>query len=257
MGPGEQPVGNRDGPWRAAGCGQCGPDAPRAPGHPRTGPGTSARPVHRRCRDGLVAGQTWPTTRCPRARRPVMASDETPSVPGRTRDVRAADRRYNCLDDAARLARRHLDGLWDRPVGATAELDELRAVLRRPLPDEGEDPREIVERLAHDVDPGLVASGDRAGPTRRGLLAGRQHLPRTPGRADLGRRVADDPGRRAPQRRRHHRRRPHRGWVTPRRVDGAVGSRRAPGRSVDRAPCSRGGQRGAGPEAWLGQANLA
>ena len=60
-----------------------------------------------------------------------MGSDETLPVSGRTRDVRAADRRYDCLDDAARLARRYLDGLRDRPVGATAELGELRPLLER------------------------------------------------------------------------------------------------------------------------------
>ena len=98
-----------------------------------------------------------------------MGSDETHSVSGRTRDDRAADRRYDCLDDAARLAHRYLDGLQDRPVGATAGLDELRAGLARPLPDEGEDPREIVERLARDVDPGLVASG---GPRYFGFVFG-------------------------------------------------------------------------------------
>ena len=98
-----------------------------------------------------------------------MESDDTPRS-GRSLqvgDARASDRRYDCLDDAARLARRYLDGLRDRPVGAKAGLGELRAVLARPLTDEGEDPSVIVESLACDVDPGLVASG---GPRYFGLI---------------------------------------------------------------------------------------
>jgi glutamate/tyrosine decarboxylase-like PLP-dependent enzyme len=101
-----------------------------------------------------------------------MASDETPRVSDRslrTRTARAPDRRYDCLDDAARLARRYLDGLGIRPVTAAAGLGELRAVLARPLTDEGEDPSSIVESLAHDVDPGLVASG---GPRYFGFVIG-------------------------------------------------------------------------------------
>lgn len=101
-----------------------------------------------------------------------MESDETSTVSDRsvpTRTAPAPDRRYDCLDDAARLARRYLDGLGDRPVTAAAGLDELRAVLTRPLPDEGEDPSEVVESLARDVEPGLVASG---GPRYFGFVIG-------------------------------------------------------------------------------------
>ena len=81
----------------------------------------------------------------------------------------ASDRRYDCLDDAARLARHYLAGLPDRPVGATAGLEQLRAVLARPLPDRGEDPRAVIEDLARDVDTGLVASG---GPRYFGFVIG-------------------------------------------------------------------------------------
>src|ERR671920_1426499 len=101
-----------------------------------------------------------------------MGSDATSAISGRSLqrgDARASDRRYDCLDDAARLARRYLDGLRDRPVGAKAGLGELRAVLARPLTDEGEDPSVIVESLACDVDPGLVASG---GPRYFGFVIG-------------------------------------------------------------------------------------
>src|ERR687893_2957999 len=101
-----------------------------------------------------------------------MESDEASTFAGRSRqveDARAPDRRYDCLDDAARLARRYLDGLRDRPVHAKTGLDELRAVLAHPLTDEGEDPSVIVESLACDVDPGLVASG---GPRYFGFVIG-------------------------------------------------------------------------------------
>jgi glutamate/tyrosine decarboxylase-like PLP-dependent enzyme len=81
----------------------------------------------------------------------------------------APDRRYDCLDGAARLARGYLDGLGARRVGAAAELEDLRAVLARPLPDDGEAAAAVVEGLAHDVDPGLVASG---GPRYFGFVTG-------------------------------------------------------------------------------------
>src|SRR4051812_10109240 len=79
------------------------------------------------------------------------------------------DERYVVLDDAARLAHAFLDGLPTRPVGATAGLDELRAQLARPLTDAGEDPRTVLADLAHDADPGLVAS---AGPRYFGFVIG-------------------------------------------------------------------------------------
>ena len=101
-----------------------------------------------------------------------MGSDERFVISGpsfQDEDARARDCRYDCLDDAARLARQYVDGLQDRPVGVAAGLDELRAALARPLPDEGEDPRTIIESLACDADPGLVASG---GPRFFGFVIG-------------------------------------------------------------------------------------
>ena len=47
------------------------------------------------------------------------------------------DPRYSVLDVAARLARDYTDALADRRFGATADLDELRARLARPLGDAG------------------------------------------------------------------------------------------------------------------------
>src|SRR4051812_33330442 len=79
------------------------------------------------------------------------------------------DPRYSVLDVAARLARDYTDGLAERPVAATAELDELRATLARPLTDAGEDPRAVVEDLARDVEAGLVATG---GPRFFGFVIG-------------------------------------------------------------------------------------
>ena len=79
------------------------------------------------------------------------------------------DRRYEVLDEAARLARGYTDGLADRPVRASAGLDELRARLARPLTDAGEDPGVVVADLAADVADGLVASD---GPRYFGFVIG-------------------------------------------------------------------------------------
>jgi glutamate/tyrosine decarboxylase-like PLP-dependent enzyme len=79
------------------------------------------------------------------------------------------DRRYEVLDDAARLARGFLDGLPERPVGAQADIEELRSRLARELSEEGEDPRSVIQDLARDVEPGLIAS---AGPRYFGFVIG-------------------------------------------------------------------------------------
>ncbi len=79
------------------------------------------------------------------------------------------DPRYAVLDDAARLAHGFLESLPSRPVGAPAGLEELRSRLARPLTDQGDDPATIVEELARDVEPGLIASG---GPRFFGFVIG-------------------------------------------------------------------------------------
>ena len=79
------------------------------------------------------------------------------------------DPRYDVLSDAARLARSYVDSLGERPVGATATLEELRAALGRGLTEEGEDPRTVIGDLARDADPGLIAS---AGPRYFGFVIG-------------------------------------------------------------------------------------
>ena len=76
---------------------------------------------------------------------------------------------YEVLDDAARLAREYVDSLPSRPVGVEVGVDELRSRLARPLTDGGDDPRAVIEDLARDADPGLVAS---AGPRYFGFVIG-------------------------------------------------------------------------------------
>ena len=76
------------------------------------------------------------------------------------------------LRRAAELALEYLGRLPERPVGARAAGDELRATLGGPLPDRGDDPRKVIEQLAIDADPGIVAS---AGPRYFGFVVGGSH----------------------------------------------------------------------------------
>ena len=66
-------------------------------------------------------------------------------------DVRAL------LQRTADLAADFLDSLDERPVFPQVSVDELRSMLRVPLPDEPMDPRQVVEELAAAAEPGLVA----------------------------------------------------------------------------------------------------
>jgi glutamate/tyrosine decarboxylase-like PLP-dependent enzyme len=68
------------------------------------------------------------------------------------------------LDRAHQLARAYLQGLGERHVGG-ADPDGLR----RPLTEAGESPMDVLEQLAADADPGLVAS---AGPHYFGFVIG-------------------------------------------------------------------------------------
>src|SRR5271165_4685753 len=68
------------------------------------------------------------------------------------------------LDHAQRLARDYLNGVAERHVGASDP-----AGLRRPLTDDGEGALEVLEQLAADADPGIVAS---AGPRFFGFVIG-------------------------------------------------------------------------------------
>jgi glutamate/tyrosine decarboxylase-like PLP-dependent enzyme len=73
------------------------------------------------------------------------------------------------LDAAAAHARRFLDGLDTRHVGARADAAELREPLGGPLREAGEDPELIVELLARVADPGIVAT---SGPRHFGFVMG-------------------------------------------------------------------------------------
>ena len=81
----------------------------------------------------------------------------------------------NLLERTAALALEFLEGLPGRRVGPTAGVEELRAALGGLLPECGEDPLDVVERLAREADPGLVAM---AGPRYFGFVIG-GHLPAT------------------------------------------------------------------------------
>jgi len=73
------------------------------------------------------------------------------------------------LRRTAELAGDYLASLAERPVGAREDAAAIAARLRVPLPDGGEDALAVIERLARDVDPGLVAS---AGPRYFGFVIG-------------------------------------------------------------------------------------
>jgi glutamate/tyrosine decarboxylase-like PLP-dependent enzyme len=62
-----------------------------------------------------------------------------------------------------------LGELPERHVGPRASAAEVAERLRVPLPETGEDPWAVVERLARDVEPGLVAM---AGPRYFGFVIG-------------------------------------------------------------------------------------
>jgi glutamate/tyrosine decarboxylase-like PLP-dependent enzyme len=73
------------------------------------------------------------------------------------------------LRRTAELATDYLASLAERPVGAREDAASVAARLRVALPDDGEDALTVIERLARDVDPGLVAS---AGPRYFGFVVG-------------------------------------------------------------------------------------
>lgn len=71
------------------------------------------------------------------------------------------------------LALEFLATLPHRRVGPAVTVDELRAALGGPLPEQGEEPLATIERLARAADPGLVGM---AGPRYFGFVIG-GHLP--------------------------------------------------------------------------------
>ncbi len=76
------------------------------------------------------------------------------------------------LRRTAELAVEFLRGVGARPVGLPVERHTLRAALGGPLPLRGERPAAIVEALARDADPGLVATN---GPRYFGFVIGGSH----------------------------------------------------------------------------------
>jgi glutamate/tyrosine decarboxylase-like PLP-dependent enzyme len=73
------------------------------------------------------------------------------------------------LARAAELAADHLDAVGERHAGPLAGHAELRAALGGPLPADGEPAAEVIEALARDAAPGLVAS---PGPRYFGFVTG-------------------------------------------------------------------------------------
>ncbi len=63
------------------------------------------------------------------------------------------------LERAAALGIDYVESVADRPVGATASIEELRQTLDLPLQDGPVDALEVIEDLARDVDPGLTQMG--------------------------------------------------------------------------------------------------
>ncbi len=62
------------------------------------------------------------------------------------------------LGETAGLAADYLEAVPERPVGWSVSVDELRERLGGPLPQAPSDPHEVINRLARDVEPGLVGS---------------------------------------------------------------------------------------------------
>ena len=73
------------------------------------------------------------------------------------------------VQQAAGIISDFLDGLAERRVGATATMEELRAALGGPLPENPVDPSDVIGELAKAADPGLVAT---AGPRFFGFVIG-------------------------------------------------------------------------------------
>src|SRR5690349_20967138 len=73
------------------------------------------------------------------------------------------------LDRARAHAIAYLEGVAARHVGGTSTVAALRAALGGPVPEEGDDPVRVLEQLAIDADPGVVAS---AGPRYFGFVTG-------------------------------------------------------------------------------------
>jgi glutamate/tyrosine decarboxylase-like PLP-dependent enzyme len=76
------------------------------------------------------------------------------------------------LDRAAELAKDYLASLSERRVAPAVDLHALRAAMGGPLPEDGDDPSDVIARLARAAEPGLVAT---AGPRYFGFVVGASH----------------------------------------------------------------------------------
>jgi glutamate/tyrosine decarboxylase-like PLP-dependent enzyme len=73
------------------------------------------------------------------------------------------------LERTAELASDFLRSLRERPVRVDQDVAALRAALKVPLPEQGEDPLTVIEALVRDAEPGIVAM---AGPRYFGFVIG-------------------------------------------------------------------------------------
>src|SRR4051794_11073263 len=77
--------------------------------------------------------------------------------------------RAAALRTAAAHAEAFLATLDERPVAARADAPAIRATLGGPLPEQGEQPKQVIDALAAGAEPGLVAT---AGPRHFGFVIG-------------------------------------------------------------------------------------
>ena len=91
-----------------------------------------------------------------------------------------ADPRFDSkalLERAASLSLAYLTSLPTRHVGPRANAADIAARLHVPLPEAPEDPQIVIERLARDLELGLVGS---AGPRYYGFVIGGALPPQSP-----------------------------------------------------------------------------
>lgn len=101
-----------------------------------------------------------PTDPAP-ARGSTQAVPETapPGAAGGAAARDGATRNYDAvLDSAATEAKRWLDGVFDRPIPATRDIDTVKTAIGRELPQSGLEAEAVIEALAEAVEPGLMAS---------------------------------------------------------------------------------------------------
>ena len=75
----------------------------------------------------------------------------------------------SALDAAHAAAVRYLESAGERPVGSSTTVEDMRAALGGPLPEDGEAAAQVVAELARRADPGIVAT---AGPRFFGFVIG-------------------------------------------------------------------------------------